>query len=165
MVKPIWILKGIPSRQSKAKLWLGASIDHKNILSIFCRRLVNTPTLQLMFCHLQSERNLDTKILLKSHDGVAVWFNSKLVHKTTPFVGSRWSEQIPSGSQRGDESPADQNHTRRWWGLPCRVPAGNLSRQRIWCNWPFKCRKLYLIVPLFYRSFYELSDTWRHWLL
>ena len=83
------------------------------------------------FCHLQGERDLDTEILLGSDDGVAVWFNGKLVHKNDvarEVVADQdaFPMQVTKGKNR---LLFKITQGIGGWGLTCRIPAVNFSGQ------------------------------------
>ena len=80
------------------------------------------------FCHLQGEREVDTEILLGSGDGVAVWFNGKLVHKNDAARGvvadtDAFPVQVKKGKNR---LLIKIIQGVGGWGLACHIPAVNL---------------------------------------
>ncbi|HIO37693.1 MAG TPA: hypothetical protein EYN27_01920, partial [Rhodospirillales bacterium] len=83
------------------------------------------------FCHLQGEREVDTEILLGSDDGVAVWFNGKLVHKNDAARGvvadtDAFPVQVKKGKNR---LLIKIIQGVGGWRLACRIPAVNFSGQ------------------------------------
>ena len=76
------------------------------------------------FCHLQGKQDTDINVLLGSDDGVAVWFNGKLVHKNSinrvlVIDQDGFSVQV---KKRLNPMLVKITRSNSDWGFACRFP-------------------------------------------